>query len=65
MKLKEYLNAINENPYRWARKHGLNPVQVWKYANGKAKKPGAAFAADIEIASKGMVSRMDILYPED
>lgn len=65
MKLKDYLQKINTNPYRWAMENGLNPVQTWKYATGKAKRPDPAFAADVERASKGMVSRMDILYPEE
>jgi hypothetical protein len=65
MKLKDYLKKINSNPYRWARENGLNPVQTWKYSEGKAKRPDSAFAAAVEKATRGMVSRMDILYPED
>jgi len=63
MTLKEYLKLRKISYRTFAEIVGVDHTYVWRLKNGE-RRPSPDVALKIEKATKGMVTRMDLLYPE-
>jgi len=62
MKLTAYLDYKKVNVFNFAKQHGLSVATVWRASRGKTVRP--KIAAQISDATDGMVTRLDLLYPQ-
>lgn len=63
MTLKEYLKLRQISVNEFAKDVGIDYTYVSRLKNGE-RRPSPDVALRIEKATQGMVTRMDLLYPE-
>lgn len=63
MQLYDYLNLNKENIAQFAKRAKIPQPSLWRLVRGKVKKPNTENALKIERATNGLVSRMELLYP--
>lgn len=62
MKLQKYLDQKKLSGLAFAEKHNLSQSTISRILNNKVI-PSPGVALEIEQATKGVVTRMELLYP--
>jgi DNA-binding transcriptional regulator YdaS (Cro superfamily) len=63
MKIIDALRAANKHQSKFAKELGIHPVYLNSIIKGR-RKPSALLARRISIATGGIVTEMELLYPE-